>query len=203
MIRINLLGRARPKAARQAVPLEATLQVVFFVAALVVAFGVLYYNWHSTNAQITEVRLHIQKQTGEKARLEQLKAQVNEFERQKTVLQQRINIIEELQRNRTGGQELLDAVANTVVRTDTLWLTSLSRQGNALTILGTAGSINAVANFITQLEHSGYFNQIEIKESVQDSKNAAIQTFTFTLTAQFSLPQEKSAASISAPAGKG
>ena len=203
MIRINLLGRARPKAARQAVPLEATLQVVFFMAALVVAFGVLYYNWHSTNAQITEVRLHIQKQTGEKARLEQLKAQVNEFERQKTVLQQRINIIEELQRNRTGGQELLDAVANTVVRTDTLWLTSLSRQGNALTILGTAGSINAVANFITQLEHSGYFNQIEIKESVQDSKTAAIQTFTFTLTAQFSLPQEKSAASISAPAGKG
>jgi Tfp pilus assembly protein PilN len=203
MIRINLLGRARPKAARQAVPLEATLQVVFFAAALVVAFGVLYYNWHSTNAQITEVRLHIQKQTGEKARLEQLKAQVNEFERQKTVLQQRINIIEELQRNRTGGQELLDAVANTVVRTDTLWLTSLSRQGNALTILGTAGSINAVANFITQLEHSGYFNQIEIKESVQDSKNAAIQTFTFTLTAQFALPQEKSAASISAPAGKG
>jgi Tfp pilus assembly protein PilN len=203
MIRINLLGRARPKAARQAVPLEATLQVVFFMAALVVAFGVLYYNWHSTNAQITEVRLHIQKQTGEKARLEQLKAQVNEFERQKTVLQQRINIIEELQRNRTGGQELLDAVANTVVRTDTLWLTSLSRQGNALTILGTAGSINAVANFITQLEHSGYFNQIEIKESVQDAKNASIQTFTFTLTAQFSLPQEKSAASISAPAGKG
>ncbi len=203
MIRINLLGRARPKAARQAVPLEATLQVVFFIAALVVAFGVLYYNWHSTNAQITEVRLHIQKQTGEKARLEQLKAQVNEFERQKTVLQQRINIIEELQRNRTGGQELLDAVANTVVRTDTLWLTSLSRQGNALTILGTAGSINAVANFITQLEHSGYFNQIEIKESVQDTKNAAIQTFTFSLTAQFALPQEKSAASVSAPAGKG
>jgi Tfp pilus assembly protein PilN len=203
MIRINLLGRARPKAARQAVPLEATLQVVFFAAALLVAFGVLYYNWHSTNQQIIEVRVHIQKQTSEKARLEQLKAQVDEFQRQKVVLQQRINIIEELQRNRTGGQELLDALANTVVRTDTLWLTSLTRQGNGLTINGSAGSINAVANFITQLEHSGYFNQIEIKESVQDSKNVAIQTFTFTLTAQFALPQDKSAASIAVPAGKG
>jgi Tfp pilus assembly protein PilN len=203
MIRINLLGRARPKAARQAVPLEATLQVVFFAAALLVAFGVLYYNWHSTNQQIIEVRVHIQKQTSEKARLEQLKAQVDEFQRQKVVLQQRINIIEELQRNRTGGQELLDALANTVVRTDTLWLTSLTRQGNGLTINGSAGSINAVANFITQLEHSGYFNQIEIKESVQDTKNAAIQTFTFTLTAQFALPQDKSAASIAVPAGKG
>jgi len=203
MIRINLLGRARPNAARQAVPLEATLQIVFFVAALLVAFGVLYYNWHSTNQQITEVRLHIQKQTGEKARLEQLKAQVDEFARQKAVLQQRINIIEELQRNRTGGQELLDALANTVVRTDTLWLTSFTRTGNGLTIIGTAGSINAVANFITQLEHSGYFNQIEIKESTQDTKNAAVQTFTFTLTAQFSLPQDKAAASIPAPTGRG
>src|SRR5260370_9234895 len=203
MIRINLLGRARPKAARQTVQLEATLQIVFFAAALVVAFGVLYYNWHSTNQQITEVRLHIQKQTGEKARLEQLKSQVDEFERQKAVLQQRINIIEELQRNRTGGQELLDALANTVTRTDTLWLTSLTRTGNGLTLVGTAGSINAVANFITQLEHSGYFNQIEIKESTQDTKNTAIQTFAFTLTAQFALPQDKSAAPVSAPAGKG
>ena len=203
MIRINLLGRARPKAARQAVPLEATLQVVFFAAALLVAFGVLYYNWHSTNQQIIEVRLHIQKQTGEKARLEKLKAQVDEFESQRAVLQQRINIIEALQRNRTGGQELLDALANTVVRTDTLWLTSFTRTGNGLTIIGTAGSINAVANFITQLEHSGYFNQIEIKESAQDTKNTAIQTFTFTLTAQFSLPQDKSAAPIPTPTGKG
>jgi Tfp pilus assembly protein PilN len=185
------------------VPLEATLQIVFFAAALLVAFGVLYYNWHSTNQQIIEVRLHIQKQNGEKARLEQLKSQVDDFERQKAVLQQRINIIEELQRNRTGGQELLDALANTVTRTDTLWLTSLTRTGNGLTLVGTAGSINAVANFITQLEHSGYFNQIEIKESTQDTKNTAIQTFTFTLTAQFSLPQEKSAAAVSAPAGKG
>jgi type IV pilus assembly protein PilN len=200
MIRINLLGRARPKAARQAVPLEATLQVVFFVAAMVVALGVLYYNWHSTNEQITEVRSHIQKQSGEKARLEKLKMQVDEFERQKGVLQQRINIIEELQRNRTGGQELLNALADTVVRTDTLWLTSLNRQGNGLTIVGTAGSINAVANFITQLKHSGYFDQIEIKESTQDTKNSDIQTFAFTLTAQFALPQDKSADSGPAPA---
>jgi Tfp pilus assembly protein PilN len=200
MIRINLLGRARPKAQRQAVPLEATLQVVFFLAAMVVALGVLYYNWHSTNEQITEVRLHIQKQSGEKARLEKLKMQVDEFERQKGVLQQRINIIEQLQRNRTGGQELLDALADTVTRTDTLWLTSLNRQGNGLTIVGTAGSINAVANFITQLKHSGYFDQIEIKESTQDTKNSDIQTFAFTLTAQFALPQDRSADASPAPA---
>jgi Tfp pilus assembly protein PilN len=190
MIRINLLGRARPKATRQAVPLEATLQLVFLVAALVVSMGVLYYHWNSMNQEIVEVQAHIQKQSGEKARLEHLKTQVDEFERQKTVLTQRINVIEELQRDRTGGQELLDALANTVTRTDTLWLTSLDRKGDALTIVGSAGSINAVANFITQMKHSGYFDQVEIKDSTQDTKNVAVQTFNFTLTAQFALPQQ-------------
>lgn len=194
MIRINLLGRARPKATRQAVPLEATLQVVFLVASLLVAGGVLYYHLHSMNVEAQTVQLHIQRQMGEKARLTQLKTQVDDFEKQKAVLQQRINIIEELQRNRTGGQELLDALANTVTRTDTLWLTSLDRKGDGLTIKGTAGSIDAVANFITQLKQSGYFDQVEIKDSTQDTKNAAVQTFTFTLTAQFALPQTQTQA---------
>src|SRR5580658_6238582 len=200
MIRINLLGRARPKAQRKAVPLEATLQVVFLVAALLFSGGVLYYHWHSMNQEALELQAHIHRQQGEKARLEQLKNQVDQFERQKVVLQQRINVIEQLQRNRTGGQELLDALANTVSRTDTLWLTSMERKGDTLTLVGTAGSINAVANFITELKHSGYFDQIEIKESTQDTKNSDIQTFAFTLTAQFALPQDRSADASPAPA---
>jgi type IV pilus assembly protein PilN len=189
MIRINLLGRTRPKAARQAVPLEATLQIVFFALSLVVAGGILYYDWHSMKSQSAETQAHIQRLNGEKARLEQLKAQVDSAEKQRVVLQQRINIIEDLQRNRTGGQELLDALANTVSRSDTLWLTSMSRKGNVLTLIGAAGSINAVANFITQLKRSGYFEEIEIKESTQDPAVTAVQMFNFTMTAQFALPQ--------------
>ena len=188
MIRINLLGRTRPKAARASVPLEATLQVVFFALSLVAAGGILYYDWHSMSQQSAEVRSQIQRLNGEKARLEQLKAQVDSAEKQRVVLQQRINIIEELQRNRTGGQELLDALANTVARTDTLWLTSLQRKGNALTLQGSAGSIVAVANFITQLRRSGYFDQVEIKDSVQDASVTAVQEFNFTLNVQFALP---------------
>jgi Tfp pilus assembly protein PilN len=201
MIRINLLGRDRPKPERQALPLEATLQLVFLVAAIVISMGVLYYHWHSMTTEADGLRAHIQRQNGEKARLNQLKTQVESFEAQKAVLQQRINVIEGLQRNRTGGQELLNAVAATVTRTDTLWLTSMERNGNTLSVQGTAGSINAVANFITQMKNSGYFNEIEIKESVQDTKDTSIQTFNFSLTAQFALPQQP--AKATPPTGKG
>ena len=198
MIRINLLGRARPKAQRTTVPLEATLQYVLLVIALVVSLGALYGHYLLLDRENTKIAAHIQKQTGEKARLEQLKQQVDNFEKQKAILQQRIGVIEGLQRNRTGGQELLEAIANTVSRTDTLWLTSVDRKGDALTINGSAGSLNAVANYITQLKRSGYFQTVEIKESHQDSANKAVQIFMFSLTATFGLPQSAGAAPGSA-----
>ncbi len=194
MIRINLLGRTRPKAQRTTVPLEATLQYVLLVIALVVSLGALYGHFLLLDRANTTVMAHIQKQMGEKARLTQLKQQVDNFEKQRAVLQQRISVIEALQRNRTGGQELLEAIANTVSRTDTLWLTSVDRKGDTLTINGSAGSINAVANYITQLKRSGYFQTVEIKESHQDDANKTVQIFVFTLTAQFGLPQSAGAA---------
>ena len=197
MIRINLLGRARPKAVRQAVPLEATLQIVFLVAALTISFGFLYIHYWQMDKEDKVVLAHIQKQKGEKARLEQLKQQVENFEKEKAVLQQRIAVIEELQRNRIGGQQLLDAIANTVSRTDTLWLTSVDRKGETLSINGSAGSIDAVANYITQLKRSGYFQQVEIKESHQDAANKAVQVFIFSLTAQFAPPAPPTGASTS------
>jgi len=194
MIRINLLGRTRPKAQRATVPIEATLQYVLLAIALVVSIGALWGHYILLDRENTKIVAHIQKQTGEKARLEQLKQQVDNFEKQRVILQQKINVIEGLQRNRTGGQELLEAIANTVSRTDTLWLVSVDRKGDALTINGAAGSINAVANYITQLRRSGYFQSVEIKESHQDESNKAVQIFLFSLSAEFGLPQSAGAA---------
>ncbi len=200
MIRINLLGQARPKASRRAVPLEATLQILLLVLCLLAAIGFLGVHYYQTKKEIGELQTKIRNLQGEKARLENLKQQVDNFERQKGVLQQRIAVIEQLQRNRTGGQELLNMIATTVTRTDALWLTSLTRKGNSLTFEGSAASINAVANFITQLKRSGYFQNVEIKESHQDDKNPVVQTFVFTLMAEFALPQTKAAASAAPPA---
>jgi Tfp pilus assembly protein PilN len=187
MIRINLLGQARPKAARRAVPLEATLQILMLVLALILGGGFLYMDYWGTSKKIDVVQKHIDALKLEKARLEAIKLQVDAFEKQKELLQQRINVIEALQRNRSGGQELLDAVANTVSRTETVWLNSLARKGNQLTLTGTAGSINAVAEYITQLRRSGYFQTVEIKETHQND-NPDVQLFEFTVTADFAPP---------------
>ena len=200
MIRINLLGQIRPKAARRPVDTGAALPLLFIgagVAVGVIVLGFFYYTWQK---QLTEENGRIKALTAQKTELEQTKQQVEAFEKQKTVLQQRVSTIEQLQRDRTGGQELLDMVANTVSRTENLWLTDMSRKGTSLSMDGAAASINSVANFITALKRSGYFQKVEIKETKQDEKNTGLVTFGFQISAEISPPLPAQAKPANAPA---
>jgi type IV pilus assembly protein PilN len=213
MIRINLLGQARPKAAKKAVPLEATVQVLFLAVAVGLAVVILFITYLQQKRQLDATNQKISTLRAEKANLQAIKADVDRFESQKAELQRRIDVIETLQKNRTGGQELLQMVANTVVRVDSLWLTSLERKGDSLDIQGQAGSINAVANFITQLKRSGYFDKVEIKEAKETDIVKTAQTFGFTMSADVSAApvpsqgapkaQPTGAAPVPQPAAKG
>jgi type IV pilus assembly protein PilN len=204
MIRINLLGQARPRAGRRRqVDTGAALPLVFIGIGAVVGFVVLAYFYHSLQTQLNDENNRIKVLTAQKTELQVIKQQVESFEKQKVVLQQRVGVIEQLQRDRTGGQELLDMVANTVSRTENLWLSSMTRKGNTIAFEGASASINAVANFITSLKRSGYFQKVEIKESKQDEKNTGIQTFLFQISAEIGPPQagpSSQAKSASAPA---
>lgn len=206
MIRINLLGQARPKAGRKSVPLGAALPTALIGAGILFGVLVLGFYYFTLQKSLNQEKERIKQLRAQKTELEQIKQQVEGFEKQKQVLQQRVAIIEQLQRDRTGGQELLDMIANTVSRTENLWLTSLVRKGSGLTIDGSAASINSVANFITQMKRSGYFQKIEIKESKQDEKNVNVQTFTFELSAEIAPPQPaqmaKPASAAAQPAPK-
>jgi len=65
----------------------------------------------------------------------------------------------------------------------------MTRKGNNLSMEGASASMNSVANFITALKRSGYFQKVEIKETKQDDKASGIQTFVFQMTAEIVPPQ--------------
>ena len=214
MIRINLLGQARPRAARRPVDTGAAMPVVFIGAGAALGVLVLFLLYLSWQKQLNEENARIKTWQAQKADLEQIKQQVDTFEAQKKVLTQRVQTIEQLQRDRTGAQELLDEIASTVSRTENLWLIDMTRKGNSLTMNGASASMNSVANFITALKRSGYFQKVEIKETKQDDKATGIQTFVFQMSAEISPPQNApitpqqtkpvgSPASSAAPAKKG
>lgn len=205
MIRINLLGQKAPKPGRggPSAPSGAALPLVLLLVSVAIAVGVCWWMTNQVQKDIDARGKEIQEATAQKVRLENVKLEVEELERQKPFLEQRRAVIDDLQRNKTGGRELLEAVAATVNRSETLWLTQVTRRGGSLTIDGTAASINAVANFITELKRSGYFDKVEIKESRQDDRTTAATVFLFSLTADFVLPQSKAPAVAGTPPGKG
>jgi type IV pilus assembly protein PilN len=206
MIRINLLGQTRPKERRETtLPLDATFRLGMLVAALVLAFGVLFVTYESQAKQLQQTNDKIQSLQAERARLQQVKSEVQRFETQKTVLQNRINVIETLQKGRTGGQEMLQAVANTVARSEGVWLTSLSKTGGTLSMDGEASSVNSVANFLTQMKRTGYFDKIEIKETKENDLVKTVPTFSFSVTADIATTESVPASTTppgAAPRGR-
>ncbi|HKV28293.1 MAG TPA: PilN domain-containing protein [Candidatus Acidoferrales bacterium] len=203
MIRINLLGQERPKTTGPSIPLESSLRLVLFAAAVILAVVVLFVMYHQKSDELASINAHISSLQSERARLQETKAEVERFEQQKTVLQQRINVIETLQANRSGGQQLLQMVANTVGRSDSLWLTSLERKGDMLNITGEAASIDAIANFITQMKRSGYFDKIEIQSATENDIVKGAQTYGFIMSAQVSQSKPVGGMTPAAPARPG
>lgn len=209
MIRINLLGQARPKAARRPVDTGAAMPLVFIGAGAALGVLTLFLLYLSWQKQLNDENTQIKQLQAQKTELMGIKQQVDSFEAQKKILTQRVQTIEQLQRDRTGGQELLDEIASTVSRTENLWLTDMTKKGNSLSLSGASGSVNSVANFITALKRSGYFQKVEIKETKQDDKTTGIQTFLFQMTAEITPPQNApmkataGPATAAAPAKKG
>src|SRR6202021_909016 len=107
MIRINLLGQVRPKATKQSVPLESTLQILLGVAALAIALIVLSVTYYSQKKQLDDTNNRIAPLKLEKANLQVIKQEVDRFESQKAALQTQIGVIENLQKNRPAAKNLL------------------------------------------------------------------------------------------------
>lgn len=195
MIRINLaVERARPKVKRP-VAVPGGVLVVFILIALVAgaaALGAHYYLVIQPGiVSLQQEKTKYEDQRAELARVEQ---EIKAFEEKRQLLEGRINVINTLRGNQTGPVRMLEAVGNTVSLTETLWLTSMAEKtGGEIEFKGTAGSVDAVANFITNLNRSGFFQNVEIKESVQKPGTGGVSDFEFTLTAKFALPAQPAA----------
>jgi type IV pilus assembly protein PilN len=95
-----------------------------------------------------------------------------------------VDVIDQLRSNQTGPVNLLAMVGETVNNTEAVWLNNMKDQGTSVDIEGMALSSDAVANLISNLQKTGYFRNVEIKESIQDDSVKDMQAFTFTLTCE-------------------
>ena len=190
MIRSNLLGGVKPKRGKRSGAAAMTssseggspVMMIALVLLLGVAANGAYF-WklnHDHDRIVREMAVA----DVENHRLTIVKERYNEAEKEKTEYKRRVDLIEQLRANQSGPVNLLTMIGNTVNNTDAVWLSTMKEDGNAVNIEGVALSPTAVANLIRNLEKTGYFKSVEIKETVQDDQVKDIQAFQFTLTCE-------------------
>lgn len=186
MIRINLLGIKRDvKGSRMpSVSMEGARSTAVFVIVFVLAIGALFAHYTMLNGEADRLAEELRQVEAEKQRLSRVKAEVDEFEKKKTYYTNRINIIDKLKEYRSGPVTLLNALANTVESSGTLWLTSFDNNGQRINLSGVAANVNTVADFITNLKNSGHFRNVEIRDSYQDDRYKDMMTFVFRISAE-------------------
>lgn len=100
--------------------------------------------------------------------LDQRIAQIRELEKQKAGLQQRMSLIEQLQRSRNLGTQIMDEVAKTVPAG--VYLVSLDKKFNQLLVTGKSESNNRLSSMLRSVEQSSLLTQ-PVLEFIQASKD--------------------------------
>lgn len=191
MIRINLLGASKPRNKRGAASTAAVMEMgdagspkfkLLIVLALVASLNFAY--WYSLDKQGKSITVQMAAAEQKNRELADVKAKYLERQRQADSYKRRVDVIDQLRAGQMGPVNLLNTVGETVNGTEAVWLSTMKDQGNSVAIEGMALSTDAVANLIQNLQKTGYFKTIEIKETYQDDSVKDMQAFQFTLTCE-------------------
>ena len=189
MIRINLLGAQKGKNKRSAASAAAVMEVgdvgspklkILVVLVLAALFNVGY--WYQLDKQHRVIAASMDVAMRKNAELADVKARYLERQREAENYKRRVDVIDQLRAAQGGPVNLLNTIGQTVNGTEAVWLNSMKDQGASVDIDGMALSTDAVASLISNLQKTGYFTNIEIKETYQDDTYKEMQAFNFTLT---------------------
>jgi Tfp pilus assembly protein PilN len=191
MIRINLLGMSKPKNRRAAAPSAPAIEIgdvgspmvkVLVAVAVLVAFN--GYTWFHLDRQAQDIAAKMKVADQKNRELSDVKAKYLERQKQADNYKRRVDVIDQLRASQAGPVNLLNTIGSTVNGTEAVWLSTMKDQGANISIEGMALSTDAVANLIANLQKTGYFKNIEIKETYQDESVKDMQAFQFTLTCE-------------------
>ncbi|MGA2390938.1 MAG: PilN domain-containing protein [Candidatus Sulfotelmatobacter sp.] len=194
MIRINLLESSKQKNKRaggSSAPAMPAMEmgdlgspklkvlVVVLVAGLV-NFGYWYRLDHQGKVIATQMQAAQQKNR----ELSDVKARYLERQTQANAYKRRVDVIDSLRAGQAGPVNLLAMLGETVNDTEAVWLKKMDDSGPSVSLEGTALSTDAVANLMANLQKTGFFKTVEIKETYQDESVKDMQAFQFTLTCE-------------------
>jgi Tfp pilus assembly protein PilN len=194
MIKINLLENSKGKNKRGggSGPSMPTMEMgdmgspklkILVVLVVVGLFNLGY--WYRLDHQGKAIAANMKVAEQKNRELADVKARFLERQAQANNYKRRVDVIDSLRAAQNGGPvNLLAMLGETVNNTEAVWLSKMDDSGASVSLEGTALSTDAVANLIANLQKTGYFKNVEIKETFQDESIKDMQAFQFTLTCE-------------------
>jgi len=190
MIKINLLETAKGKGKRGGSgPSMPTMEMgdmgspklkVLEVLVLAGLFNLGY--WYRLDHVSKDLAAKIKVAEQKNRELADVKARFLERQNQANAYKRRVDVIDGLRNSQTSPVNLLAMLGETVNNTEAVWLSKMDDTGGSVNLEGTALSTDAVATLIANLQKTGFFKSVEIKETWQDDSFKDMQAFQFTLT---------------------
>lgn len=179
MIKINLLLARKEK---KKVGLRKEIVVLIASVAVLLA-GLIVVQWRldkereDTLTKISETKKEI-------AYYKSLTTEVVKAKEAQKVLQDKLNVINTLRKEKTGPAKVLDELS--IDKPEKLQLESLKKEGSKLGIEGVALDDETIANFMTNLRKSKLFKGVDlvVSETVEQSK---VKLKKFILTCEIIL----------------
>lgn len=198
MINVNLLKTKEPTAVMEpGTPSVGGSEKQGALAAIVIlglVVALIFFQGFTAHQTRNSLDREISDLQQEKARLQAIIAQVEEYQRKLALLEEKERLIQKLKNEREGPVRMLDGLSAQLP--DFVWLTSLNQNATNVTIDGMAASYVSIADYIRKLEDSDHFSNVELIDARQDKEFTSFQ-----LRSELVTPGAGGAAPAAAAAG--
>jgi type IV pilus assembly protein PilN len=186
LIKINLVREGRAVRGEAASPQPAAMAMgggpsgvqinniivlACLVLGLVVALG--YWYWHKR--ELKNRQAVVAERTIEAQKLESIINEVEQYQRRKDNLQQRIDLINQLKQNQKGPVRIMDQISRDLP--DLVWLDSMDVNGGRIALGGRGLNPNAIALFIENVKNDPFFEEPNVGAVTQVSTTPLVYGF--------------------------
>lgn len=189
MVKINLLP-VKAKARQYTVVYQLLIGGVAVAAtvAVCVILGVMQrFELSAREKDVADLKKEI-------AELDRLIGEVKEFEEKKAELERKLGVITSLKNNKVGPVKFLEELSVTIPKK--VWLSSVREStippaNHKVSFTGEAISDEIIAEFMTKLEESEYFSNVNLIEARAAGERQGVPVHSFSMTCDFKVPEQK------------
>lgn len=181
MVEINLLPH---REAKRAADIRETIAV--FVLGLVLVGAGIYLVRSNASSDLEQAKVTIAQLEADIERYKPQQELIAKFKKRKQNLQDKLDVIDSLERARNGPVRVLDEISMRVP--NRLWLTQINTRGNEIRLKGKSLDTGVVADFLRALNGSPYFKNVDLEKTEGGELVKGVRLVNFELRADMTSP---------------